>query len=117
MWDTGSSKLVVETQHCKNCISQVFETEQSDTFKEVKPQTKGSIKYEDGTELAGFFASDSVCPASHQNFCVSDFPFLALEQQIGLQSNYDGIIGMWSGANGQKEGLLVPYMHQQGLIR
>ena len=38
IWDTGSSKLVLETQHCSNCIAKVFHTDKSTTFDKFKPE-------------------------------------------------------------------------------
>lgn len=116
MWDTGSSKLVVETQNCSNCISNVFDTRKSSSFSQYWPKVQTVVRYEDGTKLEGYFASDKVCPTANEKSCSDGFSFLALESQSGLQSNYDGIIGMWSGADGNTGGLLVPHLHRQGII-
>ena len=72
--------------------------------------------YSDGTQLRGFYAHDDVCPTLDTRSCAKKFKFIALTEQSGLQLTFDGIMGMWSGASGRTEGLLVPKLYESEII-
>ena len=101
IWDTGSSRFLVETDSCENCIANVYDTQDSSTFNLVEPYEQVEVTYGDGTALRGYYATDSVCPSQDDMSCIDEFKFVALYEQSGLQINYDGIMGMWNGANGR----------------
>ena len=49
IWDTGSSRLLLETEFCSNCLASVYETKKSKSYKKSKPSEKSIVKYSDGT--------------------------------------------------------------------
>ena len=84
IWDTGSSKLLLETQLCSNCLALVYDTTISNKYKKLKPEEEAIVKYSDGTQLRGFYAYDDVCPTLDARSCAKKFKFIALTEQSGL---------------------------------
>ena len=67
IWDTGSSRFLVETQDCENCHGQVFDYSKSRTFRFsfddlMDEDNTVEVSYGDGTKLIGSYATDRVCP-------------------------------------------------------
>ena len=84
IWDTGSSRFLLETQSCNNCLGTVYDTSKSTSFKKVKPEEEAVVRYSDGTQLKGFYAYEEICPSEHKNSCKKKFKFIALTEQSGL---------------------------------
>jgi hypothetical protein len=66
--------------------------------------------------MAGNKAFETVCVNSDTSTCVTDYEFLEVNSQSGLQSEYDGYVGMVSGKSGDTGALLVPTLFEQGVI-
>ena len=80
VWDTGSSRFLLETQSCVNCLGNVYDTSKSKTYKKVKPEEEALVKYSDGTQLRGFYAYETVCPVENSKSCKKKFKFIALTE-------------------------------------
>ena len=76
------------------------------------------MEYADKTALKGKWAYDSACLANDAASCASDFHFITITEQAGLQIDEDGILGMWSGfgETGPNHALYVPWLLSKGVI-
>ena len=98
VWDTGSSTFLIRSSDCTNCgWSSKFQIEDSSTFRYVSPTTYDTVRYMSGNELSGKLAHDNVCPVTDADSCANDFRFVAIETVYGLDTQVDGLVGLWSG--------------------
>lgn len=90
IFDTGSEHLAVSTEMCKDCKSKAFTLSQSTSKKmlsdDLKEVVYGSAKFK------GKETQDKACVTQDKS-CIN-FKFLSLEQEEGLGSGADGILGL-----------------------
>ena len=80
IWDTGSSKFLIETNNCKNRIAKYFDTRKSQSYNKVVPNQEAASQYADGTWLKGFYATERVCVTDSESSCANEFQFVALTE-------------------------------------
>lgn len=87
IFDTGSEHLAISTEMCKDCKTKAFTLSQSTTKKlsdDLVEVVYGSAKFK------GKATQDKACVGDK---CIN-FKFLSLEQEEGLGSGADGILGL-----------------------
>jgi len=94
-YDTGSGFLTVTGKKCKNCYSQYYDHEKSDTSKVGFSDYDNvrSLNYGSAT-LKGRMYTDDVCldPESPST-CASQFGFFVFNSQTGADGE-DGLLGL-----------------------
>ena len=102
VWDTGSDWYVVEVYDCVGCDGSTYDYRDSDDFDWTQPIEYDDVTYSDGTYVQGMAAYDTVCiHGSGDEGCAEGFKWLAITYTNGkFASTFDGVIGMWSGNNG-----------------
>ena len=98
IYDTGSDWLVLDTDFCRDCHDPVFHTRKSSTYEVVDgylmSQEYGSAS------VTGYNSTDyiSVVEPNWSNgrssCALKEFPFFALRNQIGIEEDFDGILGL-----------------------
>ena len=89
IYDTGSDWLVLDTDFCGNCHDPVYDTRSSDDYNRVS-RTKMYQEY-GSASVEGYNATDSISVGG--DTYLGDFPWFALTKQIGIEEDFDGILG------------------------
>lgn len=117
VFDTGSSWLVMETIDCTDCISTYDYSANTVTYNEL-PDTDMTQSYADGTSISGTVAIDWVCLQSDTDTCVTDFPWMNV-QEIGLGDDLNGIMGMCADPTAISDDIApnyIQYLYDQEII-
>lgn len=92
IYDTGSDWLALDTDFCKTCIQPVYNTSSSTTYQNVSDtvinQAYGSAN------LYALNGTDQISLDGTTDTRLDSFNFLAIKEQVGIQSTFDGILGM-----------------------
>ena len=89
IYDTGSDWLVLDTDFCRNCHDPVYDTRSSSDYKRV---SRSKMYQEYGSaSIEGYNVTDSISVGGETY--LPDFPWFALTKQIGIEENFDGILG------------------------
>jgi hypothetical protein len=92
--DTGSEPFWVSSVSCSNCKGNHFDPSSSKTFKKYQPGKVFSIVYDDGTDLTGYHASDTL---SVGGLIYNDFVFGLVDKgkiPAGGEKFTIGILGL-----------------------
>ena len=105
VWDTGSDWYVLEVYDCAGCDGSTYDYRDSDDFEWTQPIEYPDVTYSDGAYVQGMAAYDTVCiHRSEEESCAESFKWLAITYTNGkFASTFDGVIGMWSGNNGNMD--------------
>jgi hypothetical protein len=115
IFDTGSSWLVVEDETCTNCVSTLYNSSLSTTFK-VNNATTTNVNYA-SAELRGFTGNDTI--ALDSSIAVTDFLFFLTTDQQGISKIIDGIMGLgrnYKVGTGVPGPLIYNYLYDAGEI-
>jgi hypothetical protein len=98
IYDTGSDWLVLDTDFCTDCHDPVFHTRKSSTYEVVDgylmSQEYGSASVK-GYNATDYISVTEPSKWSGKSRCsIEEFPFFALRNQIGIEEDFDGILGL-----------------------
>ena len=113
VYDTGSGWLVTTSTDCSACTTQHYNPGASTSMKTVSTEPK-TLRY-GSADLEGYIDSDTVCLSSSGSACASDFEFVVITQEDGL-NGLDGILGMSPANESQNGPSYMKALVMQGVI-